>query len=560
MNVLQGRAGRYRQIVSILASYGFSELLTELNPSDLRLVERIRYGRLLDQDRPSRPSRSERRAVRLRLAIEELGPTFIKLGQILSTRSDLLPPDIVRELTRLQDTVSPAPFPQIARVIESELDGDIRDLFASIDEEPLGSASIGQVHAATLPDGTPVVVKVQRPGIGRVIETDIAILSDLARRAVRHLSVARQLDLPDLVNEFGWTLRAELDFVAEGRNASRLAEIFAHEPSVTIPCVHWTHTSSRVLTLARVDGVRIDNIAALEKAEHDRTRIARTVVGAYFHMILDAGYYHADPHAGNILVVPDGSIALLDYGMIGVLDTNLRQRFLPMLLALAERDAARIVEELSYLGIASPDQETEPLERDVRRMLGRYYGRPLQEIRIAALIEDVSSMIYRHRLRLPSEIALLMKTAAMAESIARTLDPSLNAAEIAETYLRREIRKFTSPAYWARQMKTQPLELMILGSTLPRRLQRLLARLDRQEMTFRVHYDELPYTISMLTMLVNRLATAILVAAGSIGLAVLFHAVQPPMWSWRWNLFALLFIVIGIATVRLMYSIMRGGR
>ena len=191
VNVLHGRAGRYRQIVSILASYGFSELLTELNPGELRLVERIRYGRLLDQDRPARPSRSERRAVRLRLAIEELGPTFIKLGQILSTRADLLPPDIVRELTRLQDTVRPAPFPQITRVIESELDADIGELFASIDEEPLGSASIGQVYAATLPDGTPVVVKVQRPGFEAVVAGDIAIL----RRAARLLGAAASCSL-----------------------------------------------------------------------------------------------------------------------------------------------------------------------------------------------------------------------------------------------------------------------------------------------------------------------------------------------------------------------------
>ena len=556
----QGRASRYRQIVTTLVSYGFSELVTELNPTEFRVVERIRHGRLVTPDAATRPSRSERRAVRLRLALEELGPTFVKLGQILSTRADLLPPDIVRELSLLQDHVRPDSFERMTRVIETELHSDLATLFAHIDPEPLGSASIGQVHAATLPDGTPVVVKIQRPGIDRVIETDIAILSDLARRAERHLDFARQIDLPELVAEFGWTLRTELDFLAEGRNANKLARIFARDPHVRVPDVHWSHSRQRVLTLERLDGIRMDNVARLDTCGHDRTVIAQRLVSAYFHMILDAGFYHADPHAGNILVLENDAIALLDFGMVGVLDTNLRQRFLPMMLALVGQDAARIVEEMTWVGIAGPEQDATALERDIRRMLGRYYGRPLEEISIAALIEDVSSMIYRHRLRLPSEIALLMKTAAMAEALARQLDPSLNAAEIAETYLRREIRKVASPMYWARQMKTQPLELLILGSALPRRLQRLLARLDRQELTFRIHYDELPYTLTTLTKLVNRLATAILVAAGSVGLALMFNAVQPPMWSWRWNVFAVLFIVIGIATVRLMISIMRSGR
>jgi ubiquinone biosynthesis protein len=542
-----------------LVSYGFSELVTQLNPNELRLFERVRYGRLLE-DRPDRPSRSQRRAVRLRMALEELGPTFIKLGQILSTRADLLPADIVRELAHLQDSVRPAPFATIVAVIEEQLGGPLDTCFREIDPVPLGSASIGQVHAATLRDGTPVVVKVQRPGIDRIVETDIAILSDIAARADRYIGAAKPLNLPELVSEFGWTLRAELDFVAEAHNVTTIAHIFEQTPGVRIPAVHWSHSRHRVLTLERLSGTRIDELAEIDARGLDRTAVAAQIVGAWFHMILDAGYYHADPHPGNILVIDAHTIGLLDFGMVGVLDNRLRQRILPILLAIVEQDPSRIVEELTYLGVAPHDIALDALERDVRRLMARYYGRSLAEIRIADVIDDATSMIYRHKLRLPSEIALLMKTLAMTEAIARMLDPALNVAEIAETSLRREIRKFLSPTYWIDQLKTQPLEMMILGSTLPRRLQRLVTRLDRQELTFRIHYDELPHTLNTLTRLVNRLATAILVAAGSIGLALLFNAVQPPMWSWRWNVFAVLFIVIGIATLRLMVGIMRSGK
>lgn len=559
MSMQHGRAGRYRQIMGTLVSYGFSELVTQLNPNELRLFERVRYGRLLD-DQPDRPSRTQRRAVRLRMALEELGPTFIKLGQILSTRADLLPADIVSELAELQDSVRPASFDQIVGVIESQLGAPLDELFQEVDPTPLGSASIGQVHAATLLDGTPVVVKVQRPGIDRIIDTDIAILSDIAARADRYIGAARPLNLPELVSEFGWTLRAELDFVAEAHNVNTIAHIFEHNPEVRIPAVHWPLSRQRVLTLERLTGTQIDELATLDACGFDRTAIAAQIVSAWFHMILDAGYYHADPHPGNIIVINADTIGLLDFGMVGVLDNRLRQRILPILLAIVEQDPSRIVEELTYLGVAPPDIALDELERDVRRLMARYYGRSLQDIQIADVIEDTTSMIYRHKLRLPSEIALLMKTLAMTEAIARMLDPTLNVAEIAQTSLRREIRKLFTPSYWADQLKTQPLELMILGSALPRRLQRLLARLDRQELTFRIHYDELPQTLNALTGLVNRLATAILVAAGSIGLALLFNAVQPPMWSWRWNVFAVLFIVIGIATVRLMVSIMRSGK
>lgn len=560
MSIQFGRAGRYRQIMGTLVSYGFSELVAQLNPNELRIFERVRYGRVLDEDRPARPSRSQRRAVRLRLALEELGPTFIKLGQILSTRADLLPADIVHELTRLQDSVRPAPFTDVVAMIESQLGAPVDALYREIDPVPLGSASIGQVHAAALPDGTPVVVKVQRPGIDRIIETDIAILSDIAARANRYIGAARPLNLPELVTEFGWTLRTELDFVAEAHNVTTLARAFEGVPSVRIPAVHWSHSRQKVLTLERLSGVQIDEVAAIDARGLDRTAIASQIVGAWFHMILDAGFYHADPHPGNILVIDAHTIGLLDFGMVGVLDNRLRQRILPILLGIVDQDPSRIVEELTYLGVASSDIALDALERDVRRLLARYYGRSLEEISIADVIDDATSMIYRHRLRLPSEIALLMKTMAMTEAIARMLDPSLNVAEIAQASLRREIRRFFSPSYWADQLRTQPLEMMILGSSLPRRLQRLITRLDRQELTFRIHYDELPYTLTTLTALVNRLATAILVAAGAIGLALMFNAVQPPMWSWRWNIFAVLFIVIGVATVRLMFGIMRSGR
>ena len=256
----------------------------------------------------------------LRLALEELGPTFIKLGQLLSTRSDIVPAAYLRELSKLQDSAPPVPAATINELVEEELGALPDQVFASFNTQPLASASIGQAHLATLHDGTEVVVKVRRPQINEVIETDLAILQNLANRVSRRWEAAENYNLPGLVSDFAVSLRRELDYLSEGKNAERFAANFAADPDVHIPRVFWATTTARVLTLERITGTKVDNLAGLDRAGVDRSALATKAAGVAVRMVFEHGFFHADPHPGNLFIEPDGRIGLIDFGMVGEVD------------------------------------------------------------------------------------------------------------------------------------------------------------------------------------------------------------------------------------------------
>ncbi len=310
---------RYRVIAETLARHGLGVLLGASG------IERfIPFHRSLA--RYAHRSEKYSTAQHVRLALEELGPTFVKLGQVLSTRSDLLPPAYLNELAKLQDSLSPVPPGVITDVLESELGGTVDDIFDSFDLTPLASASIGQAHAATLADGTEVVVKVRRPGAVEQVEVDLEILQNLAAQADRRWEDAAGYDLPGLAEEFARTLRAELDYLAEGRNAERFAENFADHPGVHIPAIHWETTTSRVLTVERLRGLKVSDLDALDRADVDRPALAARAAEVVAQMSFDDGFFHADPHPGNLFIEADGRIGLIDFGMVGVVDTELRER------------------------------------------------------------------------------------------------------------------------------------------------------------------------------------------------------------------------------------------
>jgi ubiquinone biosynthesis protein len=557
-------AARYRRITTTLVAHGFGGLIA---PLDFRVRTRLPFRRqtMVDVDDETLLALESRqvssvRAVHLRHALEELGPTFIKFGQILSTRSDLLPPEYIAELVKLQDNVPPAPFAAIAMVIEEELGKPLTEAFASVEPTPLAAASIGQVHAAKLPDGADVVIKVQRPGVERLIEEDLAILTDLAGLAERRLRWARRFDLTGLVSEFAWTLRGELDYIREGHNAERLALIFADDPAVRIPRVTWSHVTGRVLTLERLQGIRIDDVATMRAAGHDPAVIARRAAKLFLRQVFEEAFFHADPHPGNFIVLSNGAIGAMDFGMVGSLDERLREQLVLMLIAVVERDAIRITDDLVALGAAGPELARSALERDVGHLLAQYYGRTLADVPIARVIQDVMSLIRRHGLRLPAELALLAKTVVMQEALARRLDPTFDVQSVAEPYGQEAIRRLYSFGFWRRKLKLRPLEVMLLGTALPGHVQRLLTRLERNELMFRVHYEELPQLLSGLNGMVNRLALAILTASAGIGLAILYQATQPSFGSWKGGFFIVGFAGVTVIGFLLLIAIWRSGR
>lgn len=510
-----GRLGRYREVVQILARHGFGWLLAQLGIA--RLVPLP--WQLLGRRRPPPHTQAEH----LRLALEELGVTYIKLGQILSTRSDLLPPEYVKELSKLQDAVPPEPFEVIEDQIERELGGPASTLFAEFNPVPLGSASIGQVHAARLESGEEVVVKVQRPGVEALVEEDLAILMDLARLAAGRTIWGRIYDLPALVDEFAATLRGELDYLLEGQNADRFRDNFEGDSRLRVPAIYWDYTTRRVLTMERLEGIKISDLAALEEAGIDRKALARRAAQIVLKMILEDGFFHADPHPGNFVVMEEEVIGLLDYGMAGRLDEATRDALLYLLLAIADQDLERVVDQLMILGVTGTTLQLERLRRDLGHLLSLYWGVPLREINVGHILETSMGVIRRHHLQLPTNLALLTKTMAMDEGLARTLDPDFSAAQVLRPYVSRLVWERYLPQHWGGRLFPTLLDLSRLAVTLPRRTERLLTRIERGNLSLNMHVQDTEHVLDVLNSMANRLILGMLASSFAVALALLLQ-------------------------------------
>lgn len=386
-----------------------------------------RHGLIHASRRPG-PAPAARRARRLRHLLEDLGATAVKLGQIASTRPDVLGPEYLAELARLQDA-APAEDPAAIRaVITAELGRPPEAVFASFDPEPLAAASIGQAHAAVHRDGTPVVVKVRRPGVVAQVAVDLDVLDRVARAAARVSRAARTHDLVGLARQFADTLQAELDYEIEAANARRIATAFADRADLRIPRVFADASTRRVITLERCTGIKPDDLPALDAAGVDRRALAARCADVMLTMILEHGFFHADPHAGNFFVQPDGTIALIDFGMVGTLDPPRRVALIGVLTAVAAGDADRLADAALVLGMAAGAVDRDALMADLGALVAVHLDRPLGDLRVGDLLLDVMGTMRRNHLRLPVDLALLAKTFVMSEGLAARLDPEFRMA------------------------------------------------------------------------------------------------------------------------------------
>jgi ubiquinone biosynthesis protein len=369
----------------------------------------------------------------LRELLEDLGPTFMKLGQVLSTRPDLVPPAYEAELTRLQDSAPTVPIADISAAIERALGTRLTDVYREFDPVPIAAASIGQVHAATLHDGSDVVVKVRRPRVADEIDLDLEVLQRLARLAAKPPFAARY-DPIGLVGEFTATLRGEVDYTREGRNAEQVAAAFAGNDQVRVPGIIWAFTRDDIITEQRIRGVKIDDIGALDASGIDRVAVARAFADAYLTMVFAQGFFHADPHPGNVFVEAPCCVGFVDFGMVGTVAPATGKGLGTVLLALVATDAARMTDGLLRLGIASDSVEREGLERDLEGFLERYAHLPLEHLHLGPLLAELMGVVRAHRLRLPSDLALLLKTVMMCEGVAAQLDPSFQLVPLLVPY------------------------------------------------------------------------------------------------------------------------------
>jgi len=514
---------RYRQVVAVLTKYGFGHLVDQLRLGGFRVFRWIARSEVLDA------SPSER----IRMVVEDLGPAAVKMGQMFSTRGDVIPADTIRELERLVDTVPPSPFPEIVQRVEADLKKPIDELFAAFDPQPLASASLGQVHAATLPGGKAVAIKVLRPGVERLVNVDLDILLEAAALAQRRTSWGEYYDVHSLAREYADTLLGELNYEQEGHNMDRFRENFAGQRYVRVPRVYWELTTRRVLTMERVDGIKISDVVALQEAGLNCRRVARNNIKIVLRAILQDGFFHADPHAGNFFVQPDASIALLDFGIMGQLQAEDREGVVLLFVGLFRQETDRVLDALSMLGIATRRADRRKLARDLDRLRLRYFGQPLENIRAQSFFEDLMGLAFAHRLRLPSNLVLLFKTVAMLEGLSMRLDPGINVFTEVEPFMHDALVEFESP--WARgrrllQTLSGSGEAVLL---IPHQVSSLLDMAAEGQFRLTMRHEELEEPIRRFSEAANRLAMVILVATFVLGPALLIPHLEFIPQAWR---------------------------
>ncbi len=514
--------GRYREIASVLAEEGLGYLLDELG------LARFVPGGRARKKRAAEPQVSLE--VRVRRSMERLGPTFVKIGQILSTRPDIVPESFIGELRKLQDEVPPVSFELVRGVVESELGGTLEEVFASFDPVPLAAASIGQVHAATLPGGEEVVVKVQRPDIRSHIDVDLDILVTQARFVQRNTEWGAQMDIASFAGELTNILHGELDYVAEGRNAERFAENFETIPDVRFPTVYWDYTTQRVICLERFRGVKLDETEALDAAGFDRRDLALRGVDAYLKMVFVDGFFHADPHPGNIFVLHDGMLGFTDFGRVGIISEVMNERLTDLFIALVDRDDGETLEALIAMGVASDATDERTIRGELSRMFAAYYDVGIDQLRVGDVIRNVMRSIRVHNLRLPAEYALALATFIVLEGVGLQLDPKFNLVHAATPFARQVARERLSPGAVARRFGRSARSASRLLSELPEGVNKLVRRTNQGDLEFSVRALGLEVYLDELRDLVNRIAFAIIIGSFVVGLSFLLRQFQLPQW------------------------------
>lgn len=542
---------RYREIVSILFKHGIEELFERVGARGiLPFPKRLSPEAVVKVGTPQR----------LRMALEELGPTFIKFGQILSTRPDLLPPAYIKELARLQDTVPPAPWDRIREVIEEELKAPLEKVFSSFEPEPIAAASLAQVHRATLPSGERVVVKVQRPGIEIIIEKDLEILNELAYLA-RQTPIKEFYDPLEIVEEFAFTLRNELNYIREGLNAERFRENFRHEPFLYIPKIYWDYTTRRVLIMEEIRGIKIDDVEAIDAAGIDRHTVALNAARIIIKEVLVDGFFHADPHPGNFFVMEGGIIGAMDFGMVGHLTRQDKEDLIRLYIFAVRMDAEGIVDQLIAMGAVSPGVDRANLSRDISRLLGKYFGMPLKYIRATELMEEVTPLTFRYHLRLPSRFWLLGKTLGMMEGVGLKLDPDFDIFAVSQPYVRQFMLQMFSPKTIGERLFREFIFWRDLLEAIPRHIPAFLEQAERGDLRLNVGIKEAGELGKRFRESTNRLALSILLAAFIISSALLIAAwPQISQASWGMWILGFTFVASLFLGLWLFFSILMGMR
>lgn len=492
-----------------------------------RYVERLRLKGYLPKGDIRDGSAGLNDAQRLRMALEALGPTFVKFGQMLSVRQDLFPEDVIGELQKLQDAVPPFPVAEARRIIEAELERPLAEVFRDFENVPLAAASIAQVHVATLPDGTTAIVKVQRPGIEKLIQSDLQILFFIARLLDAHVPESRRYDPRGLVEEFSATILRELDFLLEAQNADRFRENFKDEPAVYVPQVFWDLSARRVLTMAFSHGHKVRGGFPAEAAE--RQRLAGVVARLFLVQLFDHGFFHGDPHPANVFVMDDGRLCFHDFGIVGRLSPHDQENLRQLFLALIVRDAEWMADVYFEMGVAAASVDREAFVRDLDESLERYYAAAAHAYSFAEILRQFIRLGQRHQIRVPRQLLLVAKAFMAVESLARSLDPAFNMIAAMRNHVPQLIgRQFAPETDMTAALAKGYRMANTLRSgvaTFPGMLARTLRQLQTGEATLRVRHEQLEGLEQRIDRASNRLSLSLIIAAIVVGSSIVmsFH-------------------------------------
>ncbi len=437
-------------------------------------------------------ARRKVQAIWIRNTLLDLGPTFIKVGQLFSTRADIFPSEYVEELTKLQDRVPAFSYEQVEEIIESELGKKIPELFASFEPIPLAAASLGQVHKAVLHSGEAVVVKIQRPGLKQLFEIDLKILKGITRYFQNHPKWGRGRDWLGIYEECCRILWEEIDYLNEGKNADTFRRNFRAQEWVKVPRVYWRYASSRVLTLEYVPGIKISQYEALEAAGLDRKVLARQGAEAYLHQLLNNGFFHADPHPGNIAVSPNGALIFYDFGMMGRIKSNVREGLMDTLFGVAAKDGDRVVNSLINLGALAPTEDMGPVRRSVQYMLDHFMDKPFENQSVANISEDLYEIAYNQPFRFPATFTFVMRAFSTLEGVGKGLDPEFSFMEVAKPYAMQLMSDMNGSEgnSLINELSRQAVQVSTSAFGLPRRLEDTLEKLERGDVRVRVRSIE----------------------------------------------------------------------
>jgi ubiquinone biosynthesis protein len=507
--------GRIHQISSILIRYGFGDMVRRLGVANL--VESaghiLKWQELEDLTNIEPP-------VRVRRALEEMGPTFVKLGQILATRVDLFPPEWLAEFKKLQDQVKPVPYTELLAQMTEDLGATPEEIFAEFCTEPFAGASMSQVHKARLQNGSSVIVKIRRPGIRATIEADLRLLTQLAEKAEQEIKHLQRYHPKEIVHQFTLSMRRELDLAAECRNAERMMLNFKREDRIVIPKVYWEWTTERINVQEFIDGVPGNNIAAIEIAGLDRKVLAKLGAEAILKMVLEDGFFHADPHPGNCFYLHGNRIAFIDFGMVGRLSEERREQVLHLMRGLITKDSRRVVRVLLKWSSNASSHNKESFFLDIDDLIDQYHDIPIKELNITELLNNLTTLLRDHQLNLPPDLTLLFKAFITLDGLGRELDPEFNLVEVANPLLQRIFLDRYSPDALLKRGKDNAVNIAELLTDLPEDLHQLMAFMRQGALGVKIDINKPEWLSKELDRSVNRLSVSLVTSSLIVGSSI----------------------------------------